>query len=264
MSASTAEPAVSAPSSSLSHTRWLGEVLASSVGAKFLVAITGFLLTLFVIVHLLGNLQIFLGRDAMNSYAHYLKSLGPLLWIVRGGLLAVFVVHLFLAMRLWKRSLDARPTPYKYQRFTKATWMSRSMWLTGLVILAFVAFHLAHFTFGWISRVDDGAGNMVSYLDLKDAQHKQKTGEDRQDVYRMFIDGFRSVPIVATYLACMILLGLHLRHGVRSVFQTLGLNHVKYNFAFELLGYGVTGAVVLGNVLMPLAVLFKIIGTDVP
>jgi len=112
--------------------------------------------------------------------------------------------------------------------------------------------------------VDDGAGNMVSYLDLKDAQHKQKTGEDRQDVYRMFIDGFRSVPIVATYLACMILLGLHLRHGVRSVFQTLGLNHVKYNFAFELLGYGVTGAVVLGNVLMPLAVLFKIIGTDVP
>ena len=264
MSASTADPPAPTHTSPSSSFRWLGEFLSSSVGAKFLIALTGIALTGFVIVHLLGNLQIFLGRDAMNGYAQSLKSLGPLLWVARGGLLTVFVIHLFLALRLWKRSLDARPVPYKYQRFIRATWTSRTMWMTGLVILAFVGFHLAHFTFGWLGRVDDGTGNSVSYLDLKDADYKQKTGDDRHDVYRMFIAGFRNVPIVGLYLVCMILLGLHLLHGVRSLFQTLGLNHSKYNAAFELLGYGISGAVVAGNVLMPLAVLFRMIGIDVP
>ena len=227
-------------------------------------ALTGLALTGFVIVHLLGNLQVFLGREAMNHYAQSLKELGPLLWIARGGLLTVFLIHIFLALRLKKLSLDARPVDYKYQRLVRATWVSRHMALTGLVILAFVIFHLMHFTFGFIGRVTDpDTGHVVNYLDLKDADYKKKTGEERHDVYRMFIDGFRNIPIVTVYILCMALLGLHLLHGVRSMFQTLGLNHNKYNILFEAVGYAVTGVVVFGNIIMPLAVYFGLIGADV-
>src|SRR5262249_46149480 len=102
--------------------RWLTDVFASTVGLKFLVAVTGLALTGFVIFHLLGNLQVFAGRDAFNKYAQTLKSLGPLLWVARGGLLTVFVIHIFIALRLKKRNLDARPVPYKFERTVKASW----------------------------------------------------------------------------------------------------------------------------------------------
>ncbi|MFL5339254.1 MAG: succinate dehydrogenase cytochrome b subunit [Gemmataceae bacterium] len=266
MSTSTADPVVPTRASPF---RWITQLLDSSIGAKYLVALTGIGLTGFVIVHLLGNLQVFLGREAMNAYAQSLKNLGPLLWIARGSLLAIFVLHIVMALRLKKLNLDARPVDYKFQRLVRATWVSRHMVLTGLVILAFVCFHLAHFTFGLgpIARVQNpDTGGYTNYLELKDPQYRDPLDpkKTRHDVYAMFIDGFRSVPVVATYIVCMVFLGLHLLHGVRSIFQTLGLNHSKYNLLFEALGYAVTLAVVMGNVFMPLAVLFKLIGGDVP
>ena len=266
MSTSTADPVVPTRASPF---RWIAELLASSIGAKYLVALTGLALTGFVIVHLLGNLQVFLGREAMNSYAQSLKNLGPLLWIARGSLLAIFVLHIAMALRLKKLNLDARPVDYKFQRLVRATWVSRHMVLTGLVILAFVAFHLSHFTFGFgpIARVrNPDTGAYTNYLDLKDPEYHDPldSKKSRHDVYGMFIDGFRSPAVVGTYIVCMVFLGLHLLHGVRSIFQTLGLNHSKYNVMFEVVGYAVTLAVVLGNVFMPLAVLSGLIGGDVP
>jgi succinate dehydrogenase cytochrome b subunit len=247
--------------------RWLSNLLSSTVGAKYLVAITGLLLTGFVLVHMLGNLQIFLGRDAMNKYAQSLKALGPLLWVARGGLLVIFVCHLGLALRLKKRSLDARPVRYQYERALQVTWVSRHMALSGLVILAFLLFHLMHYTFGWIDRAEDArTGVSTNYLELKDPEYKDPAhpGESRHDVYRMFIDGFRNRPIAFAYIVCQLLLGMHLAHGIRSVFQTLGWNNVKFNSLFAALGYGLTGAIVLGNVFMPIAVMTRMIGGDIP
>jgi succinate dehydrogenase / fumarate reductase cytochrome b subunit len=256
-----------APALGPSALRWLSNLFSSTVGAKYLVAITGLLLTGFVLVHMLGNLQVFLGRDAMNKYAQSLKAMGPLLWVARGGLLALFVCHLFLALRLKKKSLDARPVRYQNERTLQATWVSRHMALSGLVILAFLIFHLMHHTFGWIDRVEDTeTGGTTNYLELSDPEYKDPAhaGASRHDVYHMFIDGFRNRPIAIAYIICQLLLGMHLAHGIRSVFQTLGMNNVKYNALIGGLGYGLTAAIVAGNVFMPIAVMARIIGGDIP
>lgn len=246
--------------------RWLTRLFKSSVGGKYFVGITGLLLTGFVIVHMLGNLQIFLGRDVYNHYAQSLKDLGPLLWLARVGLLTLFVVHIILALRLRKWSSDARPIPYKFERTVQASIASRYMALTGLTILFFVIFHLAHFTFGWVDRVRVvEMGETIQYRELVDPVWKDPLhpGATRHDTYRMFIDGFRNAPIVILYIVCMLLLGLHLVHGINSSFQSLGINNVRYNRGLHWIGYGITAGVVAGNIFMPLAVLFRLIGNDI-
>src|SRR5262245_29761458 len=174
--------------------RWYTRLVNSTVGGKYIVAITGLALTGFVLVHMLGNLQIFLGREPFNHYAHSLKSMGPLLWIARGGLLTFLLIHLFLSLRLQKRSLDARPVRYVYERTKVASLPARYMVLTGVTILLFIIFHIAHFTLGVVDRVDDRQlGETINYLDLKDPTWKDPaTGEQRHDAYRMFINGFRN------------------------------------------------------------------------
>lgn len=248
--------------------RWLARLLDSSVGGKFVVALTGLALTGFVLAHMAGNLQVFLGREVLNDYAAGMKALGPFLWVIRGGLLTVFVAHIGLALRLKRRSLAARPVGYAYERTIEATWASRHMVLTGLVILAFLLYHLAHFTLGWTQSVttyEQGhAVATTNYLKLEDEDFKQKTGLVRQDVYRMVIDGFRNPIVAVLYVIAQLLLGVHLVHGTRSVFQTLGVNHPKYNRLLTGLAYTVTGLVVAGNVTMPLAIMARLVGSDVP
>jgi succinate dehydrogenase / fumarate reductase, cytochrome b subunit len=175
--------------------RWYARLINSTVGGKFAVAITGLALTGFVFFHMLGNLQIFLGRDAFNHYAHSLKTMPALLWLARGGLLAVLLVHMYLSLRLQKRSLDARPVRYVYERTKAATVPARYMALTGLTILLFIVFHIAHFTLGAVDRVrDDKVGETINYLDLKDPNwHDPETHAKRHDAYRMFVDGFRNL-----------------------------------------------------------------------
>jgi succinate dehydrogenase / fumarate reductase cytochrome b subunit len=255
-----AAPSVlTAPIDKPTPSRWIARFFNSTIGGKYLVAITGLLLTAFVIAHLIGNLQIFLGREAYNSYAYGLKKMGPLLWLARGALLATLVLHVFLSLRFKKRNLDARPVPYVYERSKRATVSSRYMWLTGILVLLFILFHLAHFTFGWVDRVEDrDRGTTISYLELKDP-----TDPARADTYRMFIDGFRNVPVSLLYIAFMIVLGLHLIHGVRSSFQSLGINSAKVNSGLNMLGDAVTIVVVTLNILMPVAVMMRWVGADV-
>lgn len=232
-------------------------MILSTLAAKYWMAVTGFLLVGFVIVHMVGNLQIFAGPDKINAYAKMLKDLGPLLWVARGVLLAVFLLHIYLALTLSKRNRAARPSKYVYQRTLKASPASRYMLLTGLVILAFVIFHLAHYTLGLVQQITvvDAAGQAktVSLLDLHDEK-------GRHDVYAMLLFGFRQWPIVVAYLVAQIILVLHLYHGASSMFQSLGINHPRYNWLLHRVGLAVAVLIGAGNLAMPLAVFFGLVG----
>jgi succinate dehydrogenase / fumarate reductase, cytochrome b subunit len=242
----------------------------SSLGSKYLMAITGLALIGFVIAHMSSNLLIFVGRDALNSYAATLKDKPALLWSARLVLLAIFVVHVALGLRLtWQNQL-ARPIAYVYERTVRANWASRHMLLTGLVLLAFVVYHLAHFTFGVITPAEVG-GEPRNYLELAEVRDERtrkweprddvkmsqppEDKEVRQDVYRMVVSGFRNPWVSASYLVAMIFLGLHLWHGGSSWFQSLGLDHPRYRWLTRGLGPFVASVVVVGNCSIPLAVL---------
>src|SRR5262249_25682428 len=139
---------------------WLGRYVTTTVGMKMTVAVTGSLLLGFVIAHMAGNLKVFKGQNDINEYALFLKELGPILWAMRIGLLIVFLTHILLSLWLKKHSLDARPIGYAKPATIQATFASLTMVQTGLLIFAFVAYHLAHFTFGWTQAA--GGANYLS------------------------------------------------------------------------------------------------------
>lgn len=235
--------------------QFLRAAIESSVGGKILVALTGLGLVGFVVAHLIGNLKLLQGREAINHYAHFLKhDLGLLLWFARAGLLAIFLLHLMLAIRLKFRSVAARPVPYQHPDNVQAGACSRTMIWTGFVILLFVAYHLAHFTFGWVAmaKLPDGP---VNYLELRDDL-------GRHDVYEMTVAGFRN-PIIATfYLLCQVALFLHLRHGIPSTFQTLGLKNARFRGPIDVLGLLIALFVLIGNCTIVFAVLFGFVKSE--
>jgi succinate dehydrogenase / fumarate reductase cytochrome b subunit len=223
---------------------WFRPYVGSTVGTKMLVAVTGLMLTGFVIAHMIGNLKVFAGRTAINDYAAFLKSLGPLLWVARIGLLVVFLLHIFLALKLKKRSVDARPIGYAYQSTMKASVSSRTMVWTGLAILAFTIFHLAHYTFGVIGTVQVGDKN-VGYLELHEAM---PDGTVRHDVYAMVTHGFRQPVVSILYIVAQLLLLMHLGHGIPSTFQTLGINTPRTQRMIRAAGWLIAFLVVAGNI----------------
>jgi succinate dehydrogenase cytochrome b subunit len=231
---------------------WLRPFVTSSVGMKATTAVTGFLLTGFVIIHLIGNLKIFAGRDSINAYAQFLKDQGPLLWVARGGLLAVFALHVYLALTLASRSRAARPVPYQHPATIQASTASVTMPWTGFAILAFVLLHLAHYTFGWVKTtkaLDPASGSIVhaNYLSLVDPV-------GRHDVYSMMVAGFRDPVISIVYLVAMAFLYVHLSHGIGSVFQTLGLNTPRVQPFISRLSRVLAVLIVAGNVAIIVAV----------
>ncbi len=253
--------------------------VSSSLGSKYVMAITGLLLIGFVIGHMAGNLLLFAGPDALNSYAHALKERPALLWTARLGLLLVFVVHIVYGIRLTWRNRAARPIPYIREDTLQASWASRHMLLTGLVLLAFVIYHLAHFTLGVVTRANYQSedGRLVelkaprNYLDLAEARPLDQkdyapvtnrglrdldpTREHvRQDVYSMVVNGFRNPWISLSYLVAMAFLGLHLWHGGSSWFQSLGLNNRRLGPVIRAIGPVLAVIVVAGNCSIVLAV----------
>jgi len=232
---------------------WMARTLGSSVGRKMLVALTGLGLLGFVITHMLGNLQLFLGPEALNSYAKSLKDLGGLLWVARGGLIVMFVVHVGLALKLAAENRAARPDRYEVPGRVQSTLGARSMVLTGLMILLVVLYHLAHFTWG-ITNPEH-----TTYVEAV----MTPTGPvNRHDVYTMVVLGFQQPLIAGLYIAAMALLCVHLSHGVQSVFQSLGLNHPKYEPTLHKLGLGLAWIIFIGNTSMPVAVLAGLV--DLP
>ena len=184
----------------------------SSIGKKIIVAVTGLILIGFVVGHLLGNLQIFFGPDYINSYAEKLRSLGALLWVIRIFLLAVVVLHIYFTIRLAIDNRRARGGAYIKKDHVKATLASRSMALSGLLLLAFIIYHIAHFT--------------VQVADPRFALLKMDP-LNRHDVYSMMVYGFQNLLVSGFYIVAMFLLALHLSHGTSSFFQSLGLNDKK-------------------------------------
>ena len=227
---------------------FLSALLDSTVGAKVLVALTGLGLVGFVVFHMIGNLKVFQGPDAINAYAYFLKhNLGALIWVARGGLLAIFALHLALAVRLQARSRAARPVPYQFPGSVQATAASRTMLWSGAVVGLFVLFHLAHFTFCWVTQVEVAPGQFKSYLELTDAA-------GRHDVYSMVVVGFTTPWLVALYAAAQLVLFAHLLHGVPSTFQTLGLKNRRFAPVVRALGFLTAFTVLAGN----LAIVFGV------
>jgi succinate dehydrogenase / fumarate reductase cytochrome b subunit len=249
---------------------FLWAFLDSSVGAKVTVALTGLGLVTFTIFHMIGNLKVFEGPAAINNYAYFLKhDLGLLIWLARAGLLGLFVLHLALAIRLALRSAAARPVPYAHPGRVQSTVTSRTMIWSGVVVGLFILFHLAHFTFAWVhgAEVDDprqtGRKVWKNYLELRGALVKDATGELvwrnfasqadtrdqlKPDVYSMMVAGFTTPWLSALYIIAMVVLFLHLWHGVQSAFQTLGLKNSRFARAVRLLGYTVATVILVGNV----------------
>ncbi len=232
--------ASSSPAQGLLHApiAWL----FSSLGKKTVVAVTGIALVLFVIGHLLGNLTFFFGPVAINSYAMHLRDLGPLLWIARISLLGAVVLHIYFTMLVWKENQAARPQKYAVKATMKTTVFARTMRLTGLIVLAFVVFHLAHFTLWWVDP------NYSTY-------HAVVDGHEVHDVYRMVITGFSNPIVSIFYIVSLALLTSHLSHGIGSLFQTLGITSKRMRPVYENAGKILAWALFVGYAAIPLSVL---------
>jgi len=222
---------------------WFRTYMRSSIGMKQLMGATGLALVGFVLVHMLGNLQIFLGQETFNEYPIKLRSLGALLWIARAGLLMLVVLHIYTALVLYFKNRAARPVAYKSYRPRKATFYGRYMTLLGVVLLAYIVYHLLHFTFGVVladlSNLTDSAG--------------------RHDLYSYVILSFQKPVVAIAYVLANIVLCLHLLHGLPSLFQSVGLRHPKYNTAIDRLSLAIVTLIFVGNTAIPLAALLKVI-----
>lgn len=209
-----------------------------------IVAVTGVVLIAFVLGHLLGNLQIFLGPEWVNSYAEKLRALGPLLWVIRIFLLVSVVLHIVYTISLAIENRRARPAQYKKRDYVKATFASRYMALSGLIVLAFILYHIAHFTV----RVTDPRFLLLKADPL-----------NRYDVYSMMVYGFQNIYVSAFYVVAMFLLALHLSHGTSSFFQSLGLNDEKLTPRLAAAGRIFAWLIFAGYTSIPVAVLLHLV-----
>jgi len=210
----------------------------SSIGRKVIMAVTGGILFGFVLVHMIGNLQVYLGPEALNHYGVFLRELlhGAGIWIARAVLLTAVLLHIWSATSLTLESRRARPEGYREQKWKESTYASRTMRWGGVILLLFVIYHLLHMTTGAVHP---------SFIE--------------GDVYHNFVAGFRSVPVCLFYILAMLALGFHLRHGVWSMFQTLGVSHPRYIRMAHVGAWIFAAIIVIGNISFPLAVLAGIV-----
>jgi succinate dehydrogenase / fumarate reductase cytochrome b subunit len=212
----------------------------TTVGKKVLMALTGLAMFGFVLGHMLGNLQVLLGPEAYNGYAVKLHSLGGVLWVVRGGLASIFVLHIWAALQLTARARAARPVAYRVKKTQRTTFAALTMQFSGITLLLFVAFHLAHFT-----------APGLAFGAYEHQHHSQ--------VYTNFVNAF-SVPwLVGLYIAAMVSLGLHLYHGSYSLLQTVGISNPLRNATNKQLAQLFALLVTVGNVLLPITVLLGLV-----
>lgn len=214
---------------------------SASIGKKAVVALTGLALFGFVLQHTVGNLQTFLGPEVYNAYAVNLKkSLGGFIWLARGGLVAIVLIHIVATMQLVTQSNAARKVGYRVEKSAVTTYGAKTMKYTGPMLACFIVFHLVHFT-------APGVAMSSAYV------------HDHNNVYAAFVAGFRIPWVSALYLAAQVMLGLHIHHGAASLFQTLGLNHPRYNKVRQMVPQALALFVAGGNMAMPLGVMFGVI-----
>lgn len=205
---------------------------SSTIGKKVAMAVSGCILFLFVAGHLIGNLQIYEGPEKLNRYAVLLRSMPALLWGVRVVLLAMVLLHIWTSIQLAARNIAARPVGYRMKKATGSSYASRTMYWSGPIILAFVIYHLLDFTFGKVNP------------------HYQPG-----NVYGNVVASFQVIPVAAFYILAMLLLCLHLYHGLWSMFQSLGIAHPRYTPLLRK-GAGVVATLIaVGNISIPVAVM---------
>lgn len=195
-------------------------------------AVSGCILFLFVLGHLIGNLQIYEGRATLDHYAVLLRVEPALLWFVRVVLLIMVVLHIWSSVLLAGRNLGARPVGYKRKKATTSSYASRTMYWSGPIILAYVIYHLLDFTFGTVNP---------HYVP--------------GDVYGNVVASFRVIPVSAFYIFAMILLCMHLYHGLWSMFQSLGMAHARYTPVLRRTAAAVATLIAIGYISIPVSVL---------
>ena len=205
-------------------------------------AVSGLSMLMFVMVHFLGNSTIFIGPDWINSYAEHLHDLGPFVWLFRGFMLLMLSIHVYFAIILTLENWAANPGKYAVSRNLKASFASRMSIWTGLSLLAFITFHLLHFTV----RVLPGV------VQITDAQ-------GRFDVHSMIVAGFHEIPYSGVYILAMVILFLHLSHGIQSLFQTIGLNNDRSMPVYNAIGKVVALLLLLGYSAIPILTIAWII-----
>lgn len=217
----------------------------ASVGKKVLMAVSGAMFVLFVIVHLIGNLQIFIGQEQLNKYAETLQNLGALKWGFRLFLFIFFFIHIWKGLVLWLENKKARPVGYQKDDTLEASIASRTMIYTGGLIFFFVLYHLLHFTM----------------IVTNPEYHNLPLVDGRFDVYTMVILGFQNIPVAVAYMAAMIFLAFHLSHAISSMFQTVGLNSPTIEPKLKAIANLLAIVICLGYLSIPIGVLTKVITT---
>ena len=221
----------------------LGHFFKSSIGRKLLMAFTGLVLLGFVTGHLVGNLQIFLPPAKINAYAHMLESLGAALWLIRGFLLLCLIIHVWLAIQLTLENRAARPQAYGVEHVNRATLASRLMARTGIVVMAFIPFHLGHYTV------------RVGHPGWSEHTFRLADGTMVRDVHAMMIQAFSSWSVSTFYIIAVGILAYHLSHGIVSSVQTIGLKNERWTAEVERLSVAYCWLYFLLNAAIPLAVL---------
>lgn len=218
-----------------------------SLVKKYLMAITGLILTLFVLGHMLGNLQLFISPDQLNLYAHALQNLPYKgLWVFRIFLLLATVVHIWIAILLTRENRRARPEEYKIKKRVQASLASKTMGISGSIILFFLVFHLLHFT------------TRTIYPQFKSSNYYTIVNEEKMyNVYKMMVDGFSITWVSIFYIIAMYLLCMHLSHGVSSMFQSLGLRNHKWRPRLNAFAQFYGWFIFLGFIAIPVAVLLS-------
>jgi succinate dehydrogenase / fumarate reductase cytochrome b subunit len=221
----------------------VSNIFSSSLGKKYIMAVTGFVMFLFVIGHLAGNLQIFLGAEAINRYGHFLQSNPELIWPARIFLLVMLVLHIWSAVKLSAENKAARPIPYGNWQPVGSTYASRTMLMSGIIVFVFIVYHLLHFT------------AQVKYINLTGQSFVDFTDpEKRHDIFKMMVVGFRNPFVSGFYILGMALLCLHLSHGTSSMFQSLGWKSPAYGPFLDKASRWLAVAIFLGYVSIPVAI----------
>jgi succinate dehydrogenase / fumarate reductase cytochrome b subunit len=214
----------------------VGLLWQNQVGKKFLMAATGFILAAYVVVHLLGNMQLYMGRETINNWAHLLHASSGFLWTARIVLLVAVLTHALAGIMLTLEKGKARPVAYAEQINIQASFASRTMIWSGLVIAAFVVYHVLHLTVGLHPK----------FVHL--------------DAYNNVVNGFRVLPAAGAYVAAMIAVGFHLWHGLYGMFQSVGFRHPRYTPGVRSAAAIVGTLVALANISVPVAVLSGLVG----
>lgn len=218
------------------RSRWLLLFWRSTVGKKVVMALTGAIGVAYVVAHMLGNLLVFEGAEKINAYAALLKSNVGLLWTARSILIVAVLLHILAAYQLARASQKSRPVGYKRWRAVGSDFASRTMRWTGLLLALFIVYHLLHLTTGTLHPdFIEGA------------------------VHHNVISGFRVWYVSAVYILAMLMLALHLYHGVWSMCESLGVNYPKYNRLIRGVATILTVIVVAGFIAIPAAVLLGFI-----